>query len=278
MTMPFIGHLLFQLLPVLLLCLTFALLYLVMPNTKVHWGAALIGGLVAGILWHLNSLLNVLYVSRVVSNFKIYGSLGLVPVFMIGLYFAWLIVLFGAQIAYAVQNRATYLEEKKIEVIDERARELVALRLMARIAKRFLERKTPPTALEIGQELSVPSRLIQQLIRPLCAARLVVETFIPEPAYLPGGPLATITCHDILLAIRAEKSSWAVPDAKAIRAGVTGEFHRIEDAEREAACVTTLETLARPVQEPGRLSESRASSQSNGPQQGSVAEHRTLAE
>jgi membrane protein len=58
---------------------------------------------VAGILWHLNSLANVLYVSRVVSNFEIYGSLGLVPVFMVGLYFAWLILLFGAQV---VENTA----------------------------------------------------------------------------------------------------------------------------------------------------------------------------
>ena len=63
--------------------------------------AALAGGLVGGLLFHLNNLVSVLYVSRVVSNSKIYGSLGLVPVFMIGLYFAWLILLFGAQVAYA---------------------------------------------------------------------------------------------------------------------------------------------------------------------------------
>src|SRR5207247_7682604 len=110
-TSPFISHVVFQFLPVLVVCSTFALLYMLMPNTKVRWRAALVGGLVGGTLFHLNNVVSVLYVSRVVSNSKIYGSLGLVPVLMIGLYFSWLILLFGAQVAYAFQNRATYLEE-----------------------------------------------------------------------------------------------------------------------------------------------------------------------
>src|SRR5438093_4906287 len=93
---------------------------MLVPNTKVRWRAAVVGGLVGGILFHLNNLVSVLYVSRVVSNSKIYGSLALVPVFMIGLYFSWLILLFGAQIAYAFQNRVAYLEERQAENITQR--------------------------------------------------------------------------------------------------------------------------------------------------------------
>src|SRR5207253_3978937 len=92
--MPFIGNLIFQFLPLVLLCLTFILFYVLMPNTKVQWRAAAVGGLVGGLLFHVNNLANVLYVSRVVSNSKIYGSLALVPVFMAGLYLSWLILLF----------------------------------------------------------------------------------------------------------------------------------------------------------------------------------------
>ncbi|MDB6108935.1 MAG: Ribonuclease, partial [Pedosphaera sp.] len=97
-SMPFVGglvlNLLFQLLPVVVLCLTFALLYMLMPNTKVQWKAAMVGGLVGGVLWHLNSVFSVLYVSRVVTSSKIYEGLAMVPVFMVGLYFGWLILLF----------------------------------------------------------------------------------------------------------------------------------------------------------------------------------------
>jgi len=50
--MPFFSNLLFQFLPVVLLCLTFAAFYSLMPNTKVEWKAALVGGVVGGVLFH----------------------------------------------------------------------------------------------------------------------------------------------------------------------------------------------------------------------------------
>jgi len=84
--LPVIGTFLFDLLPMIVLWLMFALAYLLIPNTKVRFGAALVGGIVGALLWHLNSVFGFLYVSRVVTNSKIYGSLGLVPVFMAGLY------------------------------------------------------------------------------------------------------------------------------------------------------------------------------------------------
>ncbi len=117
-----IGGLIFKLLPLVVLWFAFALLYQIVPNTKVQFNAALIGGIVAGSLWHLNNVFGFLYVSRVVSNSKIYGSLGLVPVFMAGLYFSWLILLFGAQVAYAFQNRKSYLQEKLVENVNQRQR------------------------------------------------------------------------------------------------------------------------------------------------------------
>ena len=128
--MPFIGGLIFEFLPLVVLWFTFALLYQLVPNTKVNFSAALVGGIVGGSLWHLNNMFGFLYVSRVVTNSKIYGSLGLVPVFMVGLYFSWLILLFGAQVAYAFQNRKAYLQDKLAENVNQRGREFIALRLM----------------------------------------------------------------------------------------------------------------------------------------------------
>ena len=38
---------------------------------------------------------------------KIYGGLGLLPVFMLSVYFSWLIILYGALIAARVQYHST---------------------------------------------------------------------------------------------------------------------------------------------------------------------------
>jgi membrane protein len=246
--MPFVGHFTFQFLPVVVLCLTFAVFYALMPNTKVHWQAALAGGLAGGILFHLNNVVSVLYVSRVVSNSKIYGSLGLVPVFMIGLYFSWLILLFGAQVAYAYQNRASYFEEKQIENINQRGREFVALRLMTCIGQRFARGEPPPSAVDIAAALAVPTRLVQQLMQTMSAARLVTEAAGAEPAYLPARPLETITCHDILLALRASQGQELATRDEPTRSEVYGEFHRIEEAERHAAASVTMLALVNRAQ------------------------------
>jgi membrane protein len=255
-TMPFVGHLIFQFLPVVVLCLTFAVFYALMPNTKVHWQAALAGGLAGGILFHLNNVVSVLYVSRVVSNSKIYGSLGLVPVFMIGLYFSWLILLFGAQVAYAYQNRASYFEEKQIENINQRGREFIALRLMTCIGQRFARGEPPPSAVEIAEALAVPTRLVQQLMQTLSAARLVTEAAGPEPAYLPARPLDTITCHDILLALRSSQGQELATRDEPTRSEVYGEFHRIEEAERQVAASVTMLALVNRAQGPRQIAES----------------------
>jgi membrane protein len=246
--MPFASFFVFQFLPVVVLCLTFAALYALIPNTKVRWGAALVGGLAGGILFHLNDVMSVLYVSRVVSNSRIYGSLGLVPVFMISLYFSWLILLFGAQVAYAYQNRATYFEEKQVENINQRGREFIALRLMTCVGQRFVRGEPPPSAIEIAEALAVPTRLVQQLMQTLSTARLLTEAAGDEPAYLPARPLENITCHDILLALRASPGQELATRDEPARSDVYGEFHRIEEAERQAAASVTMLALVNRAQ------------------------------
>ncbi|MDB6023413.1 MAG: hypothetical protein JWQ04_3270 [Pedosphaera sp.] len=236
---PFISRLLFGFAPVVLLCLAFSVFYVLMPNTKVHWSAALVGGAVGGLLWHFNNYFSVLYISRWITNSKIYGSLAVIPVFMAGLYFSWLILLFGAQVAYAFQNRSAYLQAKQCDNVNQRGREFVALRLMEHIGARFQRGKPPAIVSEMADSLSVPSRLIQQVMQTLLAARLVVEVAGAELAYAPARPLELITCHDILLALRAGQGQELATRDEPARAGVFGEFEKILEAEqRAAACVT----------------------------------------
>jgi membrane protein len=238
-----VGRFAFQLLPLVVLWLAFALAYQLVPNTKIHFGAAVVGGIVGGTLWHLNGVLGFLFVSRVVSNDKIYGSLALVPVFMAGLYLSWLILLFGAQVAYAFQNRRSYLQDKLIENVNQRGREFIALRLMTCIGQRFQSALPPLSPQKISAELGIPSRLVQQVMQTLLAARLVVETGGNEHGYAPARPLDTITAHDILHALRTGTGQELPVRDNPVRAEVYGEFARIEAAEREAAASLTMLVL-----------------------------------
>jgi membrane protein len=237
---PYVSHLLFQLLPLLVLCLTFGLMYMLVPNTKVQWQAAMVGGLIGGLLWYLNNVFSVYYISRWVTNSKIYGSLAVIPVFMVGLYFGWLILLFGAQVAYAYQNRVAYVQERQAETVNQRGREFIALRLMAYVGQRFQHGEPPASVLEVSSQLGVPTRLVQQIMQVLMAARLVVEVAGKEVAYAPARPLESITCHDILLALRAGQGQELATSDGPARTEVYGEFKQILEAESKAASAVTV--------------------------------------
>jgi membrane protein len=196
----------------------------------------------------LNNVFGFLYVSRVVTYSKMYGSLGLVPVFMAGLYLSWLILLFGAQVAYAFQNRKSYLQEKLVENVNQRGREFIALRLMTCIGQRFQRGKPPVTIQEISTELGVPTKLAQQVLQTLLAARLIVETGGGESAFAPARPLETINAHHVLLAMRAGSGQELLSRDEPVRAEIFGEFARIEEAEKQASSAITMLALVNRAQ------------------------------
>jgi membrane protein len=238
---PVIGRLILQAGTFMFIWIVFTLFYQFIPNAKVQFSAALAGGIAGGTLWHLNNLFGFLYVSRVVSNSAIYGSLGLIPVFMAGLYLSWAILLFGAQIAYAFQNRKVYLQEKVIETVGHRDREILALRLMTCIGRLFQKGKPPATLQELADELEIPTKLAQQVLQRMLDAQIVTE-ISGNGSYAPSRPLDAISVHDMLLAMRRSKEELP-PPGNPCAAEILGEFEKIEDTERTAASHVTLLAL-----------------------------------
>lgn len=240
-----VGSTGFYLLPFVLLSLAFGAFYQLMPNTRVQPAAALVGGIVGGTLWQLNNKLSVLYVSKAAGYSQIYSGLAVIPLFLVGMYFSWLILLFGAQVAYAYQNRQSYLQEKQAEGVSQRGREFVALRVVTLIAQHFLRGEKPPGVNTIASALGVPSRLVSRLVQPLLEAKLIVEVLDREVLYSPARPLDQITAHDVLHALRAGQGMELETRDDALRQRVRGEFESIAKAERGAAETVTLEMLAK---------------------------------
>ncbi len=230
--------------PFVVLSLFLTLFYRLMPATSVRWDAAGAGGLVGGCLLQLNNLFNVVYLSKVVSYSKIYGSLGAVPIFLLGLYFSWLIILFGAQVGYAFQNRKAYVQEKQAESINQRGREFVAMRLMTRVAQSFFRGERPPTRLQMCQSLAVPSQLASQILSALTSAKLLVEvTGREEAGYSPARPIEKITIEDVLHALRAGLGSELATAEDPARAVLREEYERVVLAEMHAAGSVTLQNI-----------------------------------
>jgi membrane protein len=218
--------------------------YMVLPNAKVPWRAAFVGGLVGAGLWQVNNALSVLYVSQAATQHKIYGGLGTVAVFMVGLYLAWMIILFGGQVAHAFQHRDRLGREEAAGQTGQREREFLSIQLMACIAERFIRGEPPMTRPQLALSLAASERLVGGLLDSLTHSRLLVEIPGAEPAFTPGRPLEAISCHDVLQSVRGNDGAFMSAETQTI-GRVQAEFERIVEAERSASAKVTLAILAR---------------------------------
>ncbi|MBC8309518.1 MAG: YihY/virulence factor BrkB family protein [Phycisphaerales bacterium] len=84
-------------------------LYKMVPTMKMNLKPSLVGALLATILLLVGKGTLGLYVDNALSLRHMYGSLGLVPVFMFWLYLMWLFILLGLQVA-AILQQVSYSE------------------------------------------------------------------------------------------------------------------------------------------------------------------------
>ena len=199
---PGFERTLLQLAPYVILWVGFALMYGLMPNTSVRIHAALIGGFVGGTLWQLNSQLNAMYLSRVVTYSKIYGGLGVFPVFLLGLYFSWLIVLLGAQVSFAAQNVHTYMQQRASARLDQTRRELLACRVVLQACHSFLHGAPPPNTETLSDRLRAPLQALNQLAQRLVDGGVLTEVTNGEGGLQPARPPKSITIVDVLHVVR----------------------------------------------------------------------------
>ncbi|MGH8245648.1 MAG: YihY family inner membrane protein, partial [Gammaproteobacteria bacterium] len=94
---------LLSILPFMTTSIAFTLLYILVPNCYVMRRHALIGGVVAAVLFELAKTGFGLYV-RSVPTEQIYGAIAVIPLFLIWIYLSWVIVLFGAHITFCVSE------------------------------------------------------------------------------------------------------------------------------------------------------------------------------
>ncbi len=84
--------------PFLLETLTFSLLYLVVPNKRVSWRHAFIGGAIAAVSFEFLKKGFALYIANFPAQQTIYGALSTIPLFLVWMYLSWSVVLAGAEI------------------------------------------------------------------------------------------------------------------------------------------------------------------------------------
>jgi len=83
--------------------LVLMLVFLVVPNRRVRMGPAMYGSFIAMLLWSASKYGFGQYVQMSTGPQQLYGSLGLLPVFLLWVHLTWLIILFGLELTATLQ-------------------------------------------------------------------------------------------------------------------------------------------------------------------------------
>jgi len=178
------------------------LFYRYIPNTQVYWRAAFAGAVIVALLLLANNFLAFIYVRRVVISRSLYGSLGIMPILMFGLYIFWLYVLIGGQISYAVQNARFRSSQAAWGNLSHASREHLLLLVFLTVARRFQDCLPACSASQLSDIIKAPTQITNE-----CLQRLVDMRFLtPIPAaeteptndflYQPARPLNRTTLAD----------------------------------------------------------------------------------
>jgi len=188
--------LLLNLLPYVSIWVLLTMLYLVMPNTRIPLRSAIWGGIAAGTITQIVQWIYIKFQIGAASYGAIYGSFAALPLFLAWLQMSWMIFLFGAEVAYAIEHYQTFGFHPDYSKMSVSSKKLLMLRIFHLLTKKFSLGEKPLSASQIAHALEIPVRLVRQLLHELSDVGLVVETakgIKSEVAFQPGRTIENIT-------------------------------------------------------------------------------------
>ena len=223
--------------------LAFLFLYSLLPNTRVRAAPAIVASLVGGTLWIIWQKAYISLQMGVGNYNAIYGTFAAVPIFLAWLYMSWVIILLGAELAFALQNAATYRVESAADNANAKSKVALALSIVIRAAEAMSGSGTPFETSAFAREQRVPIRLLNGMVRLLVRSGLLVETAGKAGCFVLLKAPGTVLVKDIVDAVIQDGAKPEALGLTNLSEPVTGVLKKVEDGLGVALDATTIEDL-----------------------------------
>lgn len=208
---------------ILLMSLAFAFAYVFLPNTRVRFSSAFIGGLVTTIIWKLmGSVFQGFFVST--ARESIYLAFATAIAVMFFAYIGWLVALVGSSIAYYHQNPGKARSGRERAHYSIAQQEELSLTLAAIIIRRFQQGLPPLTEAELANALSGNPIVIEGPLESLKRIGLITSTADEPPRFLPLKSVTDCSILEVLSALRRLEADPHKGDIQSADLRVVREF------------------------------------------------------
>lgn len=157
-----------------LIWLLFLAIYMIMPNRTVKFSSALIAAVVAGSAYHVVNWVYITFQVGVSKYNGIYGSFAALPLFLIWVQTSWTIVLFGAELSYAIQNINEVIRTYKKKTARPFQQLKYSLLVMRSLVNHYPDKHPFQTADDLANELNIGLDRVVNVLHDLEEANLVV--------------------------------------------------------------------------------------------------------
>jgi membrane protein len=187
--------------PFLVIWILFALMYLIMPNKKVKFLHCIIAGIIAGTAYQI---IQYYYINLQIGFSRynaIYGSFAALPLFLIWMQLSWLVFLFGAEMASALESVRLFGYRKDYKLLSTSKKRILSILILKKIITKFSKGEDAPDIQQISNELKLPVIYIIHITDALIKAKLVVKVVLKNDlsyGFQPSKDIANIDLAQVI--------------------------------------------------------------------------------
>ncbi|MBN2694087.1 YihY family inner membrane protein [bacterium] len=184
----------------------FLILFLFLPNTRVLFPSAFWGALFSAIAFSMLKTGFSFYVNQIAlkSYENIFGTIAVIPLFFVWIYFTWVVILLGSAISFVFQNYSSLWKNNRKYIFGEKINEDVELitsekliEMFYIIAKKYQSGDGSTTLGEISQYFKTDIDVIISILDKWVEKGLIIKVDDSFLSYIPKKPLDTIQLIDI---------------------------------------------------------------------------------
>jgi membrane protein len=211
-------------LPSIFIFLALLLMIQLIPSGRVRFVSALIGAAVGAVLWEAARRIFFFWITYVIRLSIVYGSLAVIPIFLIWLYVAWTVVLFSLEVAFIHQHRQLGWLGKRLEQISPAERFLFGLEIYFQIAGRFYRGESPPSINQVARRFSASLTDISFFIDLFHEKGLLILAGEHNDLMVPARSLDKIRLQELFRSLfgNPKEAPWQSEEALSLFESVSG--------------------------------------------------------
>ncbi|HLT63675.1 MAG TPA: YihY/virulence factor BrkB family protein [Pseudohongiella sp.] len=199
-------HAIAVIMPALFMSLAFALAFIFIPNTRVRFSSAFLGGVVTMLAWKSMAWVFQNFITVNSANAIIYAAFFALILLMLFIYLGWLMLLIGSSVAFYHQFPSKTRTGRKPLQLSLELQEELSLSIAYLVVKRFILKRNPWSLDELQSYMHMSGSVLETALQTLIDVGFISVTDEQPRRYLPLHSVEDMSISELRTQLRRRSS------------------------------------------------------------------------